>query len=196
MSRRSALITLVTTLVVAWGSLILTQVLGITPRLGLDLAGGTAVVLDAPEGTDPEVLDKAVEIMRRRVEALGGVQEPEISVTGLRSIEVQLPGVTDSQRALEAVGTIGQLAFRPVLEVSQFGVSPLLLAAIEYEQSTTTTTAATTTTAPGQTTTTTAGGGSTTSSSTTSTTAASSTTTTTTAAATTTTTAGTTTTGG
>ena len=199
MSRRAALITLVATLVVAWGSLIVTQAMGISPRLGLDLRGGFSVLLEAPEGTDPDVLDKAVEIMRRRVESLGGVQEPEIAVTGLRSIEVQLPGVTDRERALDAVGTIGQLAFRPVLEVSQFGVSPLLLAAVEYEQSTTTTTA-TTTTAPGQTTTT-GGGGSTTSSSTTTTaavTTTSTTPTTTTAGATTTTASGatTTTTGG
>jgi preprotein translocase subunit SecD len=194
MSRRAALVTLIVTLVVAWGSLIVTQATGTTPRLGLDLQGGLSVLLEAPPGTDPEVLDKAVEIMRRRVEALGRVQEPEIAVTGLRSIEVQLPGVTDPERALEAVGTIGQLAFRPVLEVSQFGVSPLLLAAIEYEQSTTTTTTATTTTTttPGETTTTTAADGSTTSSSTTT----SASTTTTTATSTTTTAAGTTTTGG
>lgn len=189
MSRRAALVTLIITLALAWGSLIATQATGATPRLGLDLQGGVSVLLEAPAGTDPEVLEKAVEIMRRRVEALGRVQEPEIAVTGLRSIEVQLPGVTDPERALEAVGTIGQLAFRPVLEVSQFGVSPLLLDAIEYEQSTTTTTS-TTTTAPGATSTTTAGSGSTTSSSTTSST------TSTTAASTTTTAAGTTTTGG
>ena len=138
--------------------------------------------------------------MRRRVEAMGGVQEPEIAVTGLRSIEVQLPGVTDPHRALDAVGTIGQLAFRPVLEVSTYGVSPLVLAALEYEQSTTTTTTAdhTTTTAAGATTTTAAGAttttapASTTTSSTTTTTAAA--TSTTAAGATTTTAAGTTTT--
>jgi preprotein translocase subunit SecD len=197
MTRRAALITLIATLAVAWGSLTVTQSLGITPKLGLDLRGGFSVMLEAPVGTDPDVLDKAVEIMRRRVEAMGGVQEPEIAVTGLRSIEVQLPGVTDPQRALDAVGTIGQLAFRPVLGVSTYGVSPLVLAAIEYEQSTTTTTtttttgAATTTTAAGATTTTTTAP-TTTTSSTTTTAAATTTTatgeTTTTAAGTTTTT--------
>jgi len=180
MSRRAALITLLVTVTVAWGSLIVTQSLGTTPRLGLDLQGGLSVLLEAPPGTDPEVLDKAVEIMRRRIEALGRVQEPEIAVTGLRSIEVQLPGVTDPDRALEAVGTIGQLAFRPVLEVSQFGASPLLLDAIEYEQATTTTTTtstttpgdATTTTVAGETTTTVAGETTTTTTETTTTTAA------------------------
>lgn len=151
MSRRAALITLIITLVVSWGSLIVTQALGVTPRLGLDLQGGFSVLLEAPEGTDSGVLDLAVEVIRRRIEALGGVQEPEVAVAGAGSIEVQLPGVTQRERALQAVGTTGQLAFRPVLE-AEFGVSPLVLAAEEYEESTTTTTT-TTTTVPDDTTT-------------------------------------------
>ena len=88
---------------------------GDTPKLGLDLRGGFSVVLEAPEGTDPEVMSKAVEIMRQRIEGLGAVQEPEISVQGDNSILVQLPGVENRERALEAVGTTGTLSFRPVL---------------------------------------------------------------------------------
>ena len=187
MSRRAALITLITALVLSWGSMIVTQALGISPRLGLDLQGGFSVLLEAPEGTDTGVLDVAVDVIRRRIEALGGVQEPEVAVSGLRNIEVQLPGVTDRQRALDAVGTTGQLAFRPVLEANPYGVSPLLIAALDYQDSTTTTTT-TTTTVPGETTTIAADGSSTTSSSTT-TTAAGTTTTTTAAGTTTTTTA-------
>lgn len=129
-------------------------------------------MLEAPEGTDADVLDLAVDVIRRRIEALGAVQEPEVAVAGIRNIEVQLPGVTDRERALQAVGTTGQLAFRPVLE-AEFGVSPLVLAAQEYVDSTTTTTT-TTTTAPGDGATSTS-----TSSSTTTTTEAASTTTTT-----------------
>jgi preprotein translocase subunit SecD len=171
MSRRAALITMITALVLSWGSLVVTQLVGIQPKLGLDLRGGFSVLLEAPEGTGQDVLNKAVEIMRRRIEALGEVQEPEIAVAGQRSIEVQLPGVTDRQRALDAVGTIGQLSFRPVLESNQYGVSPLLVAAYDYQQSTTTTT-----TVPEESTSTTAADGST--SSTTSSTSTSSTTTT------------------
>jgi len=126
MSRRSAVISLVATLVIAWGSLALTQASGITPLLGLDLQGGFSVVLEAPEDVDEDVLDKAVEIMRRRIEALGNVQEPEIAVLGANQIEVQLPGVSDRERALAAVGTTGQLEFRPVLNVSPVpGLSPV-----------------------------------------------------------------------
>ena len=98
MSRRGAFITLTATLVIVFGLLALTQLTGTTPRLGLDLQGGFSVVLEAPAGTDPDVLDQAVEIMRRRIEALGDVQEPEISVVGDRTVEVQLPGVTDRER--------------------------------------------------------------------------------------------------
>jgi preprotein translocase subunit SecD len=181
MSRRAALITLITALVLSWGSMIVTQALGISPRLGLDLQGGFSVLLEAPEGTDTGVLDVAVDVIRRRIEALGGVQEPEVAVSGLRSIEVQLPGVTDRQRALDAVGTTGQLAFRPVLEANSYGVSPLLIAALDYQDSTTTTstTTATTTTVPGETTTTTAADGSSTTSASTTTAEAGTTTTTT-----------------
>jgi len=60
MSRRGALITLLVTLAVAFGLLALTQITGTTPRLGLDLQGGFSVVLEAPPGTDPAVLDQAV----------------------------------------------------------------------------------------------------------------------------------------
>ncbi|MCH8991249.1 MAG: hypothetical protein IIA44_05800, partial [Acidobacteria bacterium] len=126
MSRRSAVISLVLTLVIAWGLLALTQATGMTPLLGLDLQGGFSVVLEAPEDVAPEVLEKAVEIMRRRIEALGNVQEPEIAVLGSNQIEVQLPGVTDRDRALAAVGRTGQLEFRPVLAVGPIaGLSPV-----------------------------------------------------------------------
>jgi len=81
---------LLLTLAIAWGSLAAVLSAGWTPKLGLDLQGGFSVVLTAPEGTDTQVLDKAVEIMRNRIATLGSVQEPEISVQGSRSILVQL----------------------------------------------------------------------------------------------------------
>jgi preprotein translocase subunit SecD len=163
MSRRASVITLSVTLAVAYGSLALTLLTGTTPRLGLDLQGGFSVVLEAPEGTDTEVLEQAIEIMRRRIEALGDVQEPEISLLGDRNVEVQLPGVTDRERALAAVGRTGQLEFRPVLEVSPIpGLSPVFFGVDPGGDDTTTTTTepeggedTTTTTEPDDTTTTT-----------------------------------------
>jgi preprotein translocase subunit SecD len=143
-NRRRLWASIVAIIAIAWGSAIYAAVTGWGPTLGLDLRGGFAVTLVAPEGTDADVLDKAVEIMRRRIENLGSVQEPEISVQGNRSILVQLPGVEDRDRALDAVGTTGTLSFRPVLEVGV--ISPAFtngtLPLPEDLQGTTTTTAA------------------------------------------------------
>ena len=168
---RRRLIGLVVVLALAWGGFALLVANGVTPKLGLDLQGGTSVVLTAPPGTDEEVLAQAVEIMRARIEEVGGVQEPEIAISGSSTVLVQLPGVEDEQRALDAIGQTGQLSFRPVLE-STFGeLGPLVTTTTipttttttetgtsttgTGEATTTTTAAATTTTAPGPTTTTT-----------------------------------------
>ena len=114
MTRR--LVGLVIVLAIAWGGLAAVIAAGYTPLLGLDLQGGTSVVLTAPEGTDPELLEVATGIMTRRIEDFGAVQEPDIAISGENTVVVQLPGVEDEQRAIEAVGQTGLLSFRPVLE--------------------------------------------------------------------------------
>jgi preprotein translocase subunit SecD len=107
-------------LAVSWGGLVAVLSAGLTPKLGLDLRGGTSVLLDAPAGTDIDVVETAVAVMRRRIEDFGSVQEPEISISqgqnGDISVLVQLPGVTDQERALDAIGQTGQLSFRPVID--------------------------------------------------------------------------------
>lgn len=115
----------------------------ILPRLGLDLSGGTSVVLTAPAGTDEEVLEQAVEIMRRRIEDVGGVQEPEITISGANTVQVQLPGVEDEERALDAIGQTGQLSFRPVLEATFGDLGPLVTTTTTASTSTTSTTSST-----------------------------------------------------
>ena len=164
---RRRLIGLVLVLLLAWGGVGLLLANGITPKLGLDLQGGTSVVLTAPAGTDEEVLEQAVEIMRSRIEEVGGVQEPEIAISGSGTVLVQLPGVEDEQRALDAIGQTGRLSFRPVLDAIFGEVGPLVTTTTTSTttndtsstgpgESTTSTTAATTTTSePGPTTTTT-----------------------------------------
>jgi protein-export membrane protein SecD len=126
MTRKKAWTTLILTLVIAWGSLAAMLAVGWAPKLGLDLQGGFAVTLVAPDGTDQDTLKTAADIMRRRIENLGGVQEPEVAVVGDRAIVVQLPGVDDRERALQAVGTTGELSFRAVL--GEFRASPALTA--------------------------------------------------------------------
>ncbi len=117
MNRRRMIVTLLVTLLVAFGSLAAMLIAGWAPKLGLDLQGGFSVVLVSPEGTDEDTLETAVEVMRSRIEELGSVQEPEIFVQGDRAIVVQLPGVEDRERALRAVGTTGEMSFRPVLDI-------------------------------------------------------------------------------
>ena len=114
MARR--VVGLAVVLAIAWGGMAAAMALDLTPRLGLDLQGGTSVVLTAPEGTDPELIDVSIGIMNNRIEDFGGVQEPDITRSGDDTVVVQLPGVEDEQRAIEAVGQTGELSFRPVLE--------------------------------------------------------------------------------
>jgi len=82
---------------------------------GLDLRGGTELVYQGratpqvPE-VKPEDIDRAIEIIRERVDSLG-VAEPEITRVGLDQIEVALPDVQDSERAIERIGTTAQLFF-------------------------------------------------------------------------------------
>lgn len=123
MNRR--LVGLFVVLLIAWGGLGAAIATGLTPRLGLDLQGGTAVILTAPEGTDPDLVVVATEIMARRIEDFGAVQEPEITISGNDTVVVQLPGVEDEQRAIEAVGQTGLLTFRPVLDAVLGEVGPL-----------------------------------------------------------------------
>jgi len=83
--------------------------------LGLDLKGGVELVYQGlPSAQTPVVtqdaLQRAVDIMRNRVDQLG-VAEPEIQTSGGNQITVGLPNVTDTARAEAEVGTTAQLAF-------------------------------------------------------------------------------------
>ena len=87
---------------------------GNVPSLGLDLQGGASVTLQ-PEGEfTPSALNQAVEIIEQRVNSLG-VSEPEITRQG-DNIVVNLPGVSDQQKALDIIGRQGELLLRPVLQ--------------------------------------------------------------------------------
>jgi SecD/SecF fusion protein len=87
-------------------------------RLGLDLRGGTQIVLEAGAGSDRNVdgdtLARTLEVLRRRVDQLG-VAEPTLQRSGQRRVIVELPGVYDPKQAVEVIGRTAQLAFQPVL---------------------------------------------------------------------------------
>ncbi|RZS43527.1 protein translocase subunit secF /protein translocase subunit secD [Herbihabitans rhizosphaerae] len=88
------------------------------PRLGLDLRGGTQIVLETRDSptvkADGEATDRALEVLRRRVDALG-VAEPLLARSGENRIIVELPGVQDPKEAVEVIGRTAQLAFHPVV---------------------------------------------------------------------------------
>lgn len=92
--------------------------LTVSPHLGLDLRGGSQIVLetqDAPHvKANAETTDHAVEVLRRRVDALG-VSEPSLNRSGSRRIIVELPGIDDPRQASEALGQTAQLTIHPVL---------------------------------------------------------------------------------
>ena len=84
-------------------------------RLGLDLRGGVELVYQAePTPQQPvvnqEALDRAIDVMRERVDRLG-VAEPEIQRSGSNQISVALPDVQNAERATEQVGQVAQLYF-------------------------------------------------------------------------------------
>jgi preprotein translocase subunit SecD len=110
--RRSGSLSLVFIVVLAVAWLTYTLTLGgHSPQLGLDLQGGTSVVLAPREKASSAQLDQAISIIRRRVDGLG-VAEPEITRQG-NFIVVSLPGVKDRDRAIAVVGQTAKLQFRP-----------------------------------------------------------------------------------
>ncbi|GHE71553.1 MULTISPECIES: protein translocase subunit SecD [Streptomyces] len=95
-----------------------------TPRLGIDLAGGTSITLKAKADQGSAInkanMDTAVEIMNRRVNGLG-VSEAEVQTQGNDNIIVNIPKGTNSKEAREQVGTTAKLYFRPVLATEASG---------------------------------------------------------------------------
>ncbi len=87
-------------------------------NLGLDLLGGMHLVLRVDtsklsEDAKRDVIERALEIVRNRVDQFG-VGETSILRQGNEEIVVQLPGVTDRQRAIELIGRTALLEFKIV----------------------------------------------------------------------------------
>ncbi len=87
-----------------------------SPKLALDLEGGTSIILEPQVSEDTaiskEQLEQAVAIIRQRVDSTG-VSEAEITTQGDRNIIVNLPGNPDEETR-ELVRSSAQLVFRRV----------------------------------------------------------------------------------
>ena len=86
------------------------------PRLGLDLAGGTQIILEPRvEGGEvsPEQLAQARDIIVQRIDSQG-TTGAEVTTQGDRNIVVSMPGTPTAQQE-EAISASSQMQFRPVL---------------------------------------------------------------------------------
>ena len=96
-------------------------------RLGLDLQGGTRLLLQAevPQNFDgdlTEAIDGTISVLRRRVDA-SGLSESEITRQGASNIAVQMPGLSPEQ-ARSLVGRTAQLRFCEVEQAAQIKETP------------------------------------------------------------------------
>jgi preprotein translocase subunit SecD len=141
--RRKVILLVLTVFIIV--TCFLVTILGTSrPVLGLDLQGGTSIVLAPVKGSDLSTLDTAVQIIRNRVDGLG-IAEPNVSRQG-NNIVIDLPGVKNAAEADTLVGKTAELRFRAVQATIPFSSSQI--------PTTTTVKGATTTTVKGATTTT------------------------------------------
>jgi preprotein translocase subunit SecD len=84
-------------------------------KQGLDLQGGTHVVMEAVDTPDAQVnedaMQRVVKVMERRVNELG-LTEPIIQRQGDRRIIIELPGVKDPEGAIALIGKTALLEFK------------------------------------------------------------------------------------
>ena len=88
-------------------------------RLGLDLKGGIHMVYQADlsgiePGKEAEAIDGAIAVIERRVDILG-VTEPVIQKQGEDRILVELPGVSEAEKAKSLIGETALLEFRELV---------------------------------------------------------------------------------
>ncbi|MCU1442193.1 MAG: secD, partial [Cryobacterium sp.] len=92
-----------------------------TPKLALDLEGGTQIILapklESGDSVSSEQLNQAVSIIRQRIDS-SGVSEAEINTQGGQNIVVSIPGTPDEE-TINRIEASAKLEFRPVLLAGQ-----------------------------------------------------------------------------
>ncbi|HVC71297.1 MAG TPA: protein translocase subunit SecD [Acidimicrobiales bacterium] len=111
--KRSLVISL--TLVVGITIVFLAATLGAgwSPKLGLDLAGGSEIVYKPARTITAGELQTTINVIRNRVDA-AGVSGANVNSQG-GNVVVQLPGLKDPQKVINLIGQTAQMQFRPVL---------------------------------------------------------------------------------
>ena len=99
----------------------------LTPKLGLDLEGGTQLILEPKIVGDQKINEgqvlKAVDIIRQRVDG-SGVAEAEVTTQGGGNIVISLPGSPD-KATIAALQKSSQLRFRVVLREDSATPTPV-----------------------------------------------------------------------
>ena len=84
-------------------------------KQGLDLQGGTHIVLEAEDTAQGQVTDDSVErviqILSRRINEMG-LTEPVVQREGAKRIIIELPGVKDPNQAIKTIGKTAVLEFK------------------------------------------------------------------------------------
>ena len=115
MRQHSLLKLVISVAVIICAFFFLVQPLASSIRQGLDLQGGTHVVLEAVDTAQAQVNDDAmnrvVAIMEKRVNSLG-LTEPIIQREGERRVIIELPGIKDPDAAIRTIGKTAMLEFR------------------------------------------------------------------------------------
>ena len=106
---------LIVALAIVGGFVMYIRPLASSVKQGLDLQGGTHVVLQAVDTpqlkVNDDALDRATHIIERRVNALG-LTEPVVQRQGRDRIIVELPGVKDPEKAINMLGKTAMLEFK------------------------------------------------------------------------------------
>ncbi|MGH9017243.1 MAG: protein translocase subunit SecD [Acidimicrobiales bacterium] len=111
--KRSLVISL--TIVVALTVILLAATLGAgwSPKLGLDLAGGSEIVYKPAHHIDSGQQNVTINVIRNRVDG-AGVAGADVNSQG-GNIVVELPGLKNPQKVINLIGRTAQLQFRPAL---------------------------------------------------------------------------------
>ena len=82
---------------------------------GLDLVGGSSITFKAIPEEDADInmdeaLEKAVNIMRNRLDGMGQ-NEATVSKVGSDSLRIEIPGITNPEEAVQTLGSTAKLTF-------------------------------------------------------------------------------------
>jgi preprotein translocase subunit SecD len=111
--KRSLWVSLLSVVAIAVIALAATLAAGWSPKLGLDLDGGLAVVYQTHRPVSQAQLETITNILNDRVNA--GTSGATVASQGANEISVSIPGEKNTQQVLATLGNTAQLFFRPAL---------------------------------------------------------------------------------